>query len=116
MGGEPKRRCEQFKKRLVFYHIGFDDVGEAERIDDRDKDGNAVSVKLTERLDRIPTTFKISDADRQAIDRAVDAIVRGDNRCLVAIRDIVSGASARTEEAHRICSDRPGTKTRMKRL
>jgi hypothetical protein len=105
MSGDAKRLCEDLKKRLVFYHIGFDDVGKA-MLDELDKNGNPAKVPLTERLDRIPTTLKISGPDQRAIDAAVDAIVRRDNPCLLAIRDIVSGAVTGTDDARRICSDR----------
>jgi len=91
-------------KRLVFYHIGFDDAGDAQ-IDDVDKDGNLVKIRLTERLDRIPTSLKISDPDRSAIDAAVELIVNDRNDCLRAIRDIVGGSGSSAETAHKTCQD-----------
>src|SRR6266571_4569467 len=97
----PKRLCEAIEKlggsldgrlglakRLVFYHIGFDDAGDAQ-IEDLDKDGKPVKIRLTERLDRISTSLKISDPDRRAIDTAVELIVNDRNDCLRVIRDIV---------------------------
>ena len=111
----PKRLCDAIEKlgrslddrlglakRLVFYHIGFDDAGDAP-FEDVDKDGKPVSIKLTERLDRIPTSLKISDPDQRAIDAAVDLIVNDRNDCLRAIRDIAGGA--RAEAAHQTCQD-----------
>jgi hypothetical protein len=62
-----------------------------------------VKVRLTERLDRIPTSLSISKPDRNAIDTAVDLIVNERNDCLRAIRDIVGGA--RAETAHKTCQD-----------
>jgi hypothetical protein len=113
----PKRLCDAIEKlggslddrlglakRLVFYHIGFDDAGDAQ-IDDVDKDGNPVKVRLTERLDRIPTSLKISDPDRHAIDTAVQLIVNERNDCLRVIRDIVGGAGTGAETAHKTCQD-----------
>jgi hypothetical protein len=113
----PKRLCEAIEKlgssldgrlgvakRLVFYHIGFDDAGDAQ-IDDVDKDGNPVKIRLTERLDRISTSLKISDPDRRAIDTAVELIVNDRNDCLRVIRDIVGGAGTSAETAHKTCQD-----------
>lgn len=107
----PRRLCNARDKlaaslaqRLVFYHMGFDDLHN-EEIDDVDKDGNPGKVKLTERLDRIPTSLNISGPDQLAIDKAVELIVNERNPCLRAIRDIVAGAGTSAEAAHRICQE-----------
>jgi predicted acylesterase/phospholipase RssA len=105
----PKRLCDakeklgaSLAKRLVFYHMNFDDVGD-EKIDDVDKDGNPVKIMLTERLDRIPTSLNLSNTDRDAIEAAVKRIVRKDNKCLEAILKIVTGAEPGADAAHWTC-------------
>ena len=105
MSGDRKRLCDGIRNRLVFYHIGFDNVGEKAMFDELDEDGKPVKVPLTARLDRIPTTLKLSDEDRRALDQAVDAIVRPNNGCLIAIRGIVSGAGPSPAEARSACKD-----------
>lgn len=92
------------EKRLVFYHIGFDDAGGAQ-IGDFDKDGKPVKIRLIERLDRIPTSLKISGPDRLAIDTAVELIVNERNECLRAIRDIVMDKGTIAKREHETCQD-----------
>ncbi len=110
----PKRLCDakeklgaSLAKRLVFYHMSFDNVRD-EEIDEVDKNGNTTKVKLTERLNRIPTSLNLSGPDQLAIDKAVGLIVKDSNPCLQAIRDIVAGAATSAEAAHRICQAEPG--------
>jgi predicted acylesterase/phospholipase RssA len=113
----PKRLCDAIdklggslderlalEKRLVFYHIGFDDAGDAQ-IGDFDKDGNPVKIRLIERLDRIPTSLKMSGPDRDAIDTAVELIVNERNDCLRAIRDIVMDKRTTAKREHETCQD-----------
>jgi hypothetical protein len=64
-----------------------------------------VKIRLTDRLDRISTSLKISDPDRRAIDTAVELIVNDRNDCLRVIRDIVGGAGTSAETAHKTCQD-----------
>ncbi len=72
------------QERLVFYHVGFDDV--------RD------DLKLRERLNRIPTSFTISTSDVKTLDEAVNAIVTPDNPCLVAIAALVNKSTATPDD------------------
>jgi len=108
----PTPLCDALKKsaagdldlrdRLVFYHIGFDDVGDAQ-IEDFDDEGNVAKRGLRDRLDRIPTTLKLTGPDRRAIDAAVEQIVNERNGCLRAIRDMVSERGAAATWAQAAC-------------
>jgi hypothetical protein len=67
------------RKRLVFYHFGFDDV-------------KAVDPKhagLKRELDTIPTSFKLADRDARLLDEAVDTVISPSNPCLQRIRQLV---------------------------
>lgn len=64
-------------KKLVFCHIGFHDVA-------------ATNPQLKEHLDRIPTSFTISDRDAGYIDEAVPAMLAGP--CLERIHEGVRKA------------------------
>ncbi len=90
------------KDKLVFYHIGFDDVGNAEFME-MGADGNIVSMRLRERLDQIPTSLSISDADANVIEKAVQSIVKPGNDCLRAIREIVTNSYVNPTDPHERC-------------
>jgi predicted acylesterase/phospholipase RssA len=61
-------------ERMVFYHFGFDDV---------------TQPGLKARLDRIPTSFSLSDEHASALQEAVDSVLTRDNACLRLIRAAV---------------------------
>lgn len=75
--------------KVIFYHIGFDDVSRADAV-------------LYYRLNKIATNFKIDGDQTHSIDQAVDMLIAQDNVCLKKIKDIVmQGKSANTEvECH----------------
>jgi NTE family protein len=77
-------------EKLVFYHFGFDDV----------KDD-----KLKGELDKIRTSFAISEADAEKIDRAVNWVLTSDNLCLQQIRAIARGETVSAQDARSICAD-----------
>jgi predicted acylesterase/phospholipase RssA len=94
--------CDPAKLRLVSWQNGFDDAGA--RIEAVDWDARPKPIKLAARLDQIPTSLSISDADQEAIDTAVDLIVNDGNECLCAIRAIVAGTETTVREVHDACS------------
>jgi predicted acylesterase/phospholipase RssA len=102
--GESLRERLRLDKRLVFYHIGFEGVGDA-LFEEAGKDGKVERIRLDERLHRIPISLRLSEQDRLAIDRAVELIVDERNPCLRAIRDIAAGAGTSAEAAHRVCRE-----------
>jgi predicted acylesterase/phospholipase RssA len=103
LGTALDRRLD-LKNRLVFYHIGFEDAGDAQ-FDERDKDGKRVQVRVSDRLDRVPTSLSLSKPDQRAIDAAVDLIVNDRNECLRTVRDIVLDRGASATRAHELCQD-----------
>lgn len=99
----PAALCERFARaypggeielsdRLFFYHFGFDDVG-------------ALDAALKEKLDRIPTSFRLAADDARLIDAAVDRVLTADNDCLRQIRALVLGEQRSVAAANRICRD-----------
>jgi predicted acylesterase/phospholipase RssA len=75
--------------KLLFYHLGFDDVGGATYASCHPATGKCTSMRLRDRLDRIPTSVSLSDGDAEAIDQAVKEIMTLDNRCLEGFHAIV---------------------------
>ena len=76
MSGDAKRLCEDLKKRLVFYHIGFDDVGKA-MLDELDKNLGGLMGWLAKRGVELET---IDDTDHTfapvwSQERAADALI-----------------------------------------
>lgn len=63
--------------RLVFYHVGFEDV---------------LNGDLRRRLNAIPTSFAIDNEGVNAIDLAVGEVLNPRNPCLKAIEGLVSAA------------------------
>lgn len=99
----PAELCERFARaypsgeidlsdRLLFYHFGFDDVGALDRA-------------LKEKLDRIPTSFRIGADDARLIDAAVELVLTPGNDCLRQIRALVLGEQRSVAAANRICRD-----------
>lgn len=99
----PAELCERFRRqyprgeidlsdRLFFYHFGFDDVG-------------ALDPPLQEKLDRIPTSFRLDGDDARLIDAAIDRALTPANDCLRQIRAIVLGEQPSVAAANRICRD-----------
>lgn len=97
----PRQLCERLARRfagnrldlserMFFYHFGFDDV---QRVD----------PDLKQALDRIPTSFRISERHRRRIDKAVDLVLTRDNECLQATRDIVLDAPVSVRAANERC-------------
>lgn len=64
------------RSKVIFYHIGFNDVEEAD-------------PGLYFRLSKIATNFKIDADQKESIDRAVEMLIVKDNTCLQKIKDIV---------------------------
>ena len=64
------------RSKVIFYHIGFDDVETADAV-------------LYYRLNKIATNFKIDGDQKKSIDRAVEMLIVKDNVCLKKIKDIV---------------------------
>jgi hypothetical protein len=62
--------------RLVFYHFGFDDI---EKFD----------AALKQRLDAIPTAFKLDADAAKDLDQAVALRINSKNRCLQSIAALV---------------------------
>jgi NTE family protein len=127
----PKRLCDALERagegvldrqkvmdlsgRMVFYHIGFDDVGDA-TIDELDKDGNPVTLNLVDRLDRISTSLNISKPDQRAIDTAVGLIVNARSPCLRAILAIALDKGENATRENDICSGaEPEVQRRIRR-
>ncbi len=84
-------------QRLVFYHVGFDDVV---ALDPK-------NAGLKRQLDLIPTSFKLAPADAGLIDKAVDAIVTPTNPCLLQIRSLLLPEQVAPEavtDARRVCA------------
>ena len=75
--------------KLFFYHLGFDDVGKACYGRTDPVTGECKGMPLRNRLDRIPTSVSLSEADVQALDKAVEAIMTEENSCLKGIYGIV---------------------------
>jgi predicted acylesterase/phospholipase RssA len=93
LGSVRSRTLEEMRKtmrgfdpsKVVFYHIGFDDVKEADST-------------LYYRLNKIATNFKIDKEQKRYIDQAVNMLMVRDNPCLQKIRDIVlTGQSSNTD-------------------
>ena len=103
LGNEMDRRLD-LKNRLVFYHIGFDDVGD-QQFEEVDKDGRRVRLSLRDRLDRVPTSLSLSKPDQSALDAAVDLIVNERNPCLRTVRDIVMDKRTSATRAQELCAD-----------
>lgn len=70
--------------KLVFYHIGFDDVEGA--------------PDLRKRLNHIATSFSIRDGDVAALDAAVQKILQPNNPCIKAIAELVVRERATTAD------------------
>lgn len=81
-------RVLNLKDRLVFFHFGFDDVIW------RDAD----KVALRRQLDRIPTSFQISDEHTALLREAVATVIRPDHPCLKALTGLVQTAGAAAPE------------------
>jgi Patatin-like phospholipase len=77
-------------RSLVFYHFGFDDIG--------NKD-------LKARLDRISTSFQISDENAGYLDDAVNLVLTPQNRCLGEIRSILRDEAADVRRARAVCGE-----------
>jgi predicted acylesterase/phospholipase RssA len=86
-----RRRVLSLPDKLVFYHLGFKDVGDAE-------DGT-----LKTKLDSIPTSFRLGRGAAGDIDRAVALLLTDRNACLQQVRRIVLGEPVKAEEANEIC-------------
>ena len=69
-----KDRALDLRDRLVFYHIGFDDV---------------LDPELAKRLNRISTSYTIDDEGVAAITEAVNQVLTPTNPCLLAIGELV---------------------------
>ncbi|MEO8153951.1 MAG: patatin-like phospholipase family protein [Rhizobacter sp.] len=85
-------------KRLVFYHVGFDDVVAMD----------PKNAGLKRQLDMIPTSFKLAPLDAGLIDKAVQAIITPENPCLQQIRALVLAEESTADAvlaARKICSD-----------
>ncbi len=83
-------------ERLVFYHFGFHEVKHTD--DDPD---------LRRKLDRIPTSFGISDEHKQQLRTAAARAVNPANACLRAIAQLVRQEAAALEDvrnAQQACS------------
>lgn len=63
-------------ERMVFYHFGFADIG-------------SVDAELKNRLDAIPTAFKLEPDAANDLDRAVRLKINGSNKCLQGIAALV---------------------------
>jgi hypothetical protein len=87
---------------MFFYHFGFDDVG-------------ALDPALKERLDRIPTSFRLGRDDARFIDAAIDRVLTADNVCLQQLRAIVRGEQPSIAAANRLCRDADAVPTAARR-
>jgi predicted acylesterase/phospholipase RssA len=87
----PRREID-LSDRMFFYHFGFDDVG-------------ALDPPLKEKLDRIPTSFRLGGDDARLIDAAIDRVLTPANDCLRQIRAIVLGEQPSVAAANRLCRD-----------
>lgn len=76
------------RQSLVFYHFGFDDVGDP---------------ALKGKLDRIPTSFNLSDEEAGYIDQAVEQVLNADNPCLQQIRRVFRDEAGAVGEARAAC-------------
>jgi len=101
--------------KLVFYHIGFEDVGKDVRFTEIDAETRERrEVGLRDRLDAISTSLSLSDEDADALDEAVRRIVHKDNPCLRRIRDITidpDGVGAQQAQAVCDCTERDTNST-----
>jgi NTE family protein len=64
------------KQHAVFYQVQFDDIKQ--------------DVALNLKLNQIPTNFKLSADDADAIDQAAALLLTPDNPCLLAIRNLMT--------------------------
>ena len=71
---QPLNNAVRLDDRMVFYHVGFDDVGDR---------------ALRRQLNSISTSFTIDDEGIAAIDAAVAMVMKPDNTCLQAIETLV---------------------------
>ena len=65
---------EERGEKFIFWHISFQDIKETD---------------LKKKVDRIPTTFKISESDADSIDQAVQELVSPSNPKLQRIRNVL---------------------------
>lgn len=73
-------------EKMVFYHFGFDDVRD---LPNRDQIDRVLGHDLFERLNRIPTSFRISAEHAGLLDKAVEYVLTPDNPCLTLMRKIM---------------------------
>lgn len=71
LDSQEKRLSDDLKKKLIFYHIRFEDSHRRNQ------------------LEKIPTNFKIEKDHRDAIENAVNELLTTENTCLNRIRNIV---------------------------
>jgi predicted acylesterase/phospholipase RssA len=80
------RLAQQLSKypNSLFYHINF---------------ANIKDPVHRKELNSIPTNFRISRAQAQSIDRAVQRLIVKENRCLIAIKDLLSSLPGSVEKS-----------------
>jgi virulence-associated protein VagC len=96
--------------KLVFYHLGFDDV--LPREDDTSPEAQARRV-LKRALDRIPTSLQLDADDADHIDEAMDLVIKPQNQCLQQLKQLLQAASvgaAEVQQARCACVDQEGRK------
>lgn len=74
------------RDRLVFYHVGFADVTAFNAADFEPR-------QLKRQLDAIPTSFKIDERDAGLLQQAAAHVLRADNGCLLALREVLRSAA-----------------------
>lgn len=89
------------RDRLVFYHVGFDDLLTLD----------ARHAGLKRRLDTIPTSLRLSARDAGLLDQAVELLIAPGNPCLQQMRALVQGEHAppgAVPRARQVCQDTEG--------
>lgn len=96
--------------KLVFYHLGFDDV--LPRQDDSSPEADA-RRDLKRDLDRIPTSLQLGGKDAAFIDRALDHVIKPENQCLQQLKRLLLAEHANAADVQQTrcaCVDQEGRK------
>jgi hypothetical protein len=81
----PATAINRFARRIVFMHIGFEDVDLAVRAGQLDQ-VSARRLKLA--ADAIPTSFRLADKDAETLDAIARSVIHPSSICLQLLRKV----------------------------